>query len=815
MAIHNQVFQIYKERIKSLLKDVGDVFLSAQTAELLGEIVDEATAALELEEINAEEINMMVSYRAFASYRKYEHTSGGNPHDLESAINDFQAVTGYNRYGRVYIQALLEKSFRLKQKAPNEALVILDQALRATSSIRKASIRSKYKKQIEANRAECHLRIACEKKDVAEIVTCCERLLSAGTNPFQFAMPLSFAALELVKISEAAPVLALVKRIMLVTDAASVQKHLDNEHIVMLSARAGHLSCALGKDYSKLALEQYLRSISSGATKDLAFRYSVIGRLSLDVGKDHLSMGERETAADCFRDSIEWFERSLSFALEPTIAIHKPEITHSGLGDAYLRLQSIVGGVALGRKAIQHFKQALAIGDPPPEVESLMGEAYFRIGRYLGSARHLEKAIQLKDSVIGKQLSTRENWSVCGAAHLALYKSNQDEKHLESAVQAVVMANEADPTWPWPLIQLAHLFDAYKVPQTTLNLVSQCLSLSSHAGQSISSDLMERSLHLIVENTEFKKLVLGGRTKVFVLDDRHRLLSSSIVLKPTTKTSATKEMNNAEAFGQYVKENDLASEYKVPRPIGLVDIDETQCVYAMWREEGQTLADYYSELRDAKRHSDLEKIVYQAVRYLALYHSWDRRSSTQRAEIGSWARIVRDTVGKEIAAKVNIGNAIQQFLPSSPETLPKKDAHPENWLVSDSNELIMIDLEATSRRPIVFEVAQLVDDYGILPATEDGFQQRLRVVDKYMDEMNRFGRPTTLGENQVDRVYGLCWLLRAVFGLRLCQRHERVTSSTVQRRLRDRQLHYKDSIAFLRARFPASIIDALAVEFLT
>lgn len=87
----------------------------------------------------------------------------------------------------------------------------------------------------------------------------------------------------------------------------------------------------------------------------------------------------------------------------------------------------------------------------------------------------------------------------------------------------MLAATDVDRRWPWPFMQLAQLLSETGAPLREVD----------HGGerQDVPA-LLAHATRLAIETQEFRQKVLGGRSETFVLDDPHRLLSATLVLKP-------------------------------------------------------------------------------------------------------------------------------------------------------------------------------------------------------------------------------------------------------------------------------------------
>ncbi|CAN7222818.1 phosphotransferase [Bradyrhizobium sp. LjRoot220] len=803
----------YENSLRILLPTIRRDQNSDETLTTLDVIIDSATRALGIPYDNDIADDVFLSYRGCAFFGKYQFRRERRATNLENALRDFGLISKHNNPNvSTYVQALLSKSYMQKAVSPDEALATLGRAMEVARTLRSRFLREKLEKQIGLNIAECLLRIAVISDDTNSIKENCESILSHGTQAHSAVLPLFHAAQKLLDAPPDTHISQLVQRIAKALDAASQQPNLNTKSSVTLSAHAAQLSLALGSHFKELALRQNLRVLEADPNQASPMKLSTIGRLALDIGKEVLRDGDVTSAQDRFRESIEWTRKSVVLARNSKSSKNfSVTVAHCCLGEAYLRLQAIVGGATLARRALRHFETAQKIGRTSPEVFGLMGDAHFRLGRYLREPFHLRKALELKRTALISYKATREALSICGAALLLLYQLEGSSECLEEAVTSCLSAHDLDPKWPWPLLQLARIVDGELAP-AAIQRVSAALQCGSMDARHLSIELKKRAVELIIENTEFVRQVIGGRTGVFVLSDQHRLISGSIVLKPTSISNARREVAATTEFSLYLKSLGVGEKYALPTPITLKNVDADTCIYAMECVDGQTLSQALLDLViDGQDQAVLETLGI-AVRFLATYHAWELQRNDRQMSMGDAAREISGVAAimklskdrsTQLCAVAN--SALQLSVP----LLPKKDAHPDNWLVT-SNGLFMLDLESSGVRPACFEVAQLLDDYGLIEISESGFQTRLGLMQIYLNTMAELGKPIAVAEPSAEELYSFFWALRCGFGLGYCRRHSRVASSSAQRRLSDRKSHYRKALQFLAARFTNVPLGALA-----
>lgn len=810
-------FEEYKNRIELLCSRIGKDDHSDAAGKYIDDILNMSTAALRQPELHQTQIDFLLSRRATAFFRRFHYRNSKNIFDLDNALQDYQSILGENPYAWEHVQALLAKSYPSKRSSPKDAVTILNSAIKVAARIPNAAARKRASKQVQLNLAECLLRISIESNELAGLKRHSEKILSFGEMAYMVILPLSYAAKSILSLSTSPDSLSIVQRIMFAIDAASRRSNLERASAAQLSTHAASLSLALGPEYVETALGQYLRALELGHTDDYAFKCSIIGRLALNAAKHYLRIGHSETAVDFLRDSKEWLVRALDSAPSTSNEKFDLVVTHCCLAEAYLRLQGCVGGVRFARNSIRHFETAISLGDPPPESISLLAEAHFRVGRYLKDSKHLRLAIELKERFLIEYAGSREGWSICCAAYRTLAELQEDLDCLSRAVRAAINAHNVDPTWPWPLLQLAEIFESEEPSQESRDFVEESIGALIESEGDLASNLKNTAVRLAVSNSEFEKEVLGGRTRVYVLDDPHRLLSASLVLKPTTDRQAHAEMEATLGFSRYVEELEMEVDYILPKPIGINHLKSGKCIYAMAREKGQTLGDAVTEHLLEGKNDKAYSLLNLAIRFLATFHAWRSKTYVGRKVGSSWTSLIQNSVHLPEEDAVVIGResiTIDRLFPTSSMLLPKKDAHPENWLVNEKGKLVMLDLESTGWRPAIFEVAQLLDDYALIPVTDSGFEQRLALVGIYSSEMKRQGVPLVANEGQIESLYAISWSARAAFGLGYCRRQNRVEFSTAQKRLADRTKHYLTSLEFIKQRFSGDQIGVLAAALL-
>lgn len=273
---------------------------------------------------------------------------------------------------------------------------------------------------------------------------------------------------------------------------------------------------------------------------------------------------------------------------------------------------------------------------------------------------------------------------------------------------------------------------------------------------------------------------LGGRSNVVTVEDYLGFTSSTFVFKPTSQRSFNRDEQASEAVNRLLTKMRGADRFGISEHITTIPYEETlyhqpkhvqqqdhEIVTVRRFEHGRVLADLLSP--DDPEFS-LELLKRTAV-FLAYIHSSlggpqrdvARVRKRVRNEVHLWLRgILANHPAEEANATFDVWWTLlyQTDLP----TVPRRDAHAFNWLVTDDNRIIAVDLEAVSHRPLGYELAQMTDDVPALPV--DRWDLRRQLVEAYMDALS-----SSTGEdlsNLLEKVwesYRVSLLARAVRGL--------------------------------------------------
>jgi len=559
----------------------------------------------------------------------------------------------------------------------------------------------------------------------------------------------------------------------------SVARIRDNVELV-------RLACGLFRDGIALGEGVAVEMLSSAGS--CALRLAKL----LSGGSDR----ERDEARRLLDDARTYMLRAIAASEDDGVQESPGQaIRNATLGDILARRYALTHSASDAEEALGALTRARSSAEDTGRVDDLLGQVYYRRGRITRSPQDLRVALAFKHAAAERASPSRENLSVRAAAELTLHDLDGDDEHLTAAARYAHDALELDPTWPWPLFQLATVARRRRTrdPRRT-SLQSDTaydLALAGDEGR-----LLRMAAERAVATTEFREHDLGGRQHPVVLSDPHNLLAQTLVLKATARRNADREWRETLAMRDFVAVHGETG-MSLPVPLAIIDRPTGSPVYVMRRASGRDLGGLISDFRVGLAAKPLEE-VRRALRFLALFHA---RAASQSGPSRLWPsgarrQAARDhgrsllMLGAKAEAVDEAREAFRAAIPGGLRLLAKKDAHPENWLVDAQGAIVMLDLEATADRPILAEVVQLLEDFPLCDVTESGFDERMQLTAEYLAALKRAGVEPEL-EAPVRSVYELFALQRAVFGRAFIDSvARRATSSSSLREARARREHF-------------------------
>ncbi|MBC8276585.1 MAG: hypothetical protein H8E40_16665, partial [Chloroflexi bacterium] len=484
---------------------------------------------------------------------------------------------------------------------------------------------------------------------------------------------------------------------------------------------------------------------------------SRLGYACLQLGK---IIDNAEDQGDLFEDAIKYLELSKSEGNEDAS-------NYSELGEAYLRLYQIQKGRRMLKKALDMFLESLDRGNDSLENMGLIGDCYYRLSHFENCVANLVKALEFKTKAREAGHESKEHFSVVGRIHLSLYGNIGGRNHFMNGVKSICEAGCKDKTWPWPVCQLAEVTEQFPEMVQQLESEGQVEESFYYPDDRIwrlflenqSEELWLEGAELAASWSEVEKNILGGKSKVYIAEDPHRLILATFVFKPGDPIGRLpngglqrlrEEQQRVVEMNQYLEQIG-AKKFLVPISIGIFALGKTK-LYAMRRAIGQNLSGF--TLHGPR--PDCEQVIQDTIEFLALYHTWhtvpqgnkEQVIEINRNSVLNRLRQVIEDIGLPVSLVYKIMKIIEPIFEIMRQLplVEKKDAHPDNWIITDEGKIVMIDLEKPKPQSqfILSELVQLIEDLPFLPWDQEGWQRRKALMREYLKHYNKFLEPRSI-----------------------------------------------------------------------
>jgi RNA:NAD 2'-phosphotransferase (TPT1/KptA family) len=367
------------------------------------------------------------------------------------------------------------------------------------------------------------------------------------------------------------------------------------------------------------------------------------------------------------------------------------------------------------------------------------------------AAELLTKAIDIRFPArqgLGEAESQLEN----ALDTMALFELQGRNRLLAQTCTSLLDLAQSDITWATPVLLLADIAERYSdslTPSVKYELSRSSIK-TADAGLSAlldgdSSTLYQIAARRALASSEVDRRPIGGRSGVFRAADYTGLLEDVFVFKPSPTPLADRDDLRSESIRSTLAKEDLLYRFNVATtlartPLATDDMlhhGQADVVTARRFHSGQLLSQLKGRPQD-----EILPVLTEAAEFLSIIHSCESRIAEppakvrrelRRKEFGYWLR--------EGLRFADIDSVFQPWwsLLSTVPVVPRRDAHPFNWIIGDDRTIIAVDLEACGWRPIGYELAQLTDDVALLPVDDDGFRCRATVMDRYRKGLTKRG----------------------------------------------------------------------------
>ena len=327
-------------------------------------------------------------------------------------------------------------------------------------------------------------------------------------------------------------------------------------------------------------------------------------------------------------------------------------------------------------------------------------------------------------------------------ALLARAEAMPQPNFVSEAVNAAEALIGRYPKWPLPRVTYA-----------------SALALQDRLESSCSEPIRAAAAWLdaaesVVESPDYRRTDLGGRSSVFAVEDARGDLATALIFKPaSSRTDAEREANHMEALLNKVRANEAEERFGVPRSLGIVRLADHDTIHVIERQVGQLMSDLDPEVASS--------FLQDCVEFLAFFHNAAGRPDQERSgwrKLKGGLKLCGRTLFHDQDQSDEFVAKMRQSFPNDLPLVKKRDAHSGNWVVDSANRLIAVDLEAGSFLPVGHDVAQLVEDYAVLPVSDEGFARRRELIQIYVTRLD-----VDVDADVTIAAYGWFSLLRATW----------------------------------------------------
>ncbi len=360
--------------------------------------------------------------------------------------------------------------------------------------------------------------------------------------------------------------------------------------------------------------------------------------------------------------------------------------------DALQDSNASVPAAILATRLLRH-----VVDDPGSEYGDDLLIKYVRLATYLGERAGFDRHVK---------------WEA-GAAALIAARRTGDIRYIQEARHWFHTLAERYPDWPLPVIGLARVAEVESGPTRTMS----------------PEEYWRKSAELAMAADGYSRSELGGRNKVYAVDDARGFLSETFVFKPMFRSQAVHEMEMLRVLAEAVNCRGLTARFEIPRSLAILsdlrvaDEGPAQCTHVIQRREGRLLS---------APGVATGTVIADAIELLAIFHSVAGSVPNQSAwkalkdPLKMWSRslFARDVADKFV-------EEMRRLLPANLPLVRKRDAHADNWLVDAAGRVAAIDLESTGFLPLGHDLVQLLEDVPLVEISAAGWALRMAYFSNY------------------------------------------------------------------------------------
>lgn len=359
--------------------------------------------------------------------------------------------------------------------------------------------------------------------------------------------------------------------------------------------------------------------------------------------------------------------------------------------------------------------------------------------------QRLVDAIRLRGPVASKQpLRDLRSRLDQAADRLRLAELTGDRRHRAAGLRELVSLTQEFPQSPDALVAISN--EVQKNGAARISVPNQIRPLEQAAASGDYRAILQRAAKIAITSRDFRRRALGGRGTTATLEDPNSISGQVFIIKQMTADCYKRDDRRTTQTQRLIASRDKLSQFGVVEHVlaepFATEVDEPASVLSVRRfEQGNTLREalgpHAYSATEGGAAGECLTLLEPAVDFLALFHSdplvepaplTPRRTLLVR-ELGRWLKqlpLDRDSMFAEWWKVV-------EQLP----TVPRRDAHTQNWVVLSDRRLLAVDLESNGLRPLGYELAQLIDDDPVLDPNDVRSRERLAL--RYLNSLQSAG----------------------------------------------------------------------------
>ncbi len=359
--------------------------------------------------------------------------------------------------------------------------------------------------------------------------------------------------------------------------------------------------------------------------------------------------------------------------------------------------------------------------------------------------RLLRDAVRLRGPLAGKQpLRDLRSRLDQAADRLLLAEVSRDDRERAAGLRELVALTDEFPDSPDALVAIAN--EIQKGGPAVVAVSKSSKDLTDAVSRGDYREILQRAAKVAIASSDFRRRALGGRGTTATLEDPKSISGQVFIIKRMTTDCYKRDERRTAYTQELLATRSLLSDFGVVEHVLAVPLPaeagQPESVLSVRRfEQGETLREslgpYAYVHAEGGSASKCVESLEPAVNFLALFHSspltepgpLNARRTIKVRELGRWLKqlpIDRDRAYDDWWK-------IVAHLP----TVPRRDAHTQNWVVLADRRLLAVDLESNGERPLGYELAQLIDDEPVLDPSDT--DSRMRLIDQYIDAIRSAG----------------------------------------------------------------------------